>query len=270
LPPRARERISWQTALLPLLRSRSAVTRLALFCAVACVLVLTGGIHAAHAKTAVIAGPQRLEVLGEPDAFFYRPKGHGLKPVIVYLHGRGNNPEDDCRNWAKVATQFGWVLCPQGPEDRGGGARAWNNNAVAGEEIVSKSLAALHAKYRGRVQTRGNVLIGFSEGAFVAMQLGIHQPKTWNRWLILAASDQYWLGDASSLLHDERRNIHKVYLLTGENDGVAENTTRVGELVKAQKISVRVKIAPGMGHEVPGDRMITTYRRPLLWLTSTR
>jgi predicted esterase len=273
LPQNARRRICWQTALPhPLALTASALSRLARLaqlCALACALLMTVGAHEAGAKTAVMAGPQRLEVDGGPDAFYYRPKGRGLKPVIVYLHGRGNNPEDDCRNWAKVATQFGWVLCPQGPEDRGGGSRAWDNNAVAGEEIVTKSLQALHTKFRGRVQTRGNVLIGFSEGAFIAMQLGIHQPKTWNRWLILAANDQYWLGDAATRLHDERRDIRKVYLLTGENDGVAESTTRVGELVKAQKIPVRVKIAPGMGHEVPGDRMITTYRRPLLWLTST-
>jgi predicted esterase len=233
-------------------------------------LVLAGTARVAEAKAPVVAAPQRLEVPGEPEAFFYRPKGHGLKPVIVYLHGRNSNPEDDCRKWAKVATQFGWVLCPQGPEDRGGGARAWNNNAPVGQEIVGKSLSALHTKYRGRVQTRGNVLIGFSEGAFIAMQLGIHEPKTWSRWLILAASDQYWWGDVPSLLHDERKDIRKVYLLTGENDGVAENTARVGEMVKAEKIPVRVKIAPGMGHEVPADRMVTMYRRPLLWLTSSK
>lgn len=252
--------------------TRSGIARLTrlVACAAMCALSVMLVGRAAHAKTASIAGPQRLEVLGEPDAFFYRPKGHGLKPVIVYLHGRGNNPEDDCRKWAKVATPFGWLLCPQGPEDRGGGSRAWNNNATVGQDIVDKSLAALHAKYRGRVQTRSNVLIGFSEGAFIAMQLGIHEPKTWNRWLILAANDQYWWGDAPTMLHDERRDIRKVYLLTGENDEVAENTGRVREIVKAQKIPVRMKIPPGLGHEVPGDRMITMYRRPLLWLTSSR
>lgn len=247
----------------------SSFARLASASLFVCTLLVSTWGRTAYAKTAAIANPQRLEVPGEPDAFYYRPLGRGLRPVIVYLHGRGNNPEDDCRKWAKVATQFGWVLCPQGPEDRGGGSRAWNNNAVLGQEIVGKTLSALHAKYRGRVQTRGNVLIGFSEGAFIAMQLGIHEPKTWSRWLILAANDQYWWGDAPTLLHDERKDIRKVYLLTGQNDGVAENTERVGEMVKAQKIPVRVKIAPGMGHEVPGDRMITTYRRPLLWLTST-
>jgi predicted esterase len=253
---------------LPQLTPRLAVFATAL--ALTWVLLAALSPRTAHAKVAATPDPTRLEVPGAPDAFFYRPKGRGLKPVIVYLHGRGGNPEDDCRKWARVATPFGWVLCPQGPDDKGGGARAWDNNAVAGEDIVKKSLSALHTKFKGRVQTRGNVLIGFSEGAFIAMQLGIHEPKTWNRWLILAANDQYWWGDVPNLLHDERKDIRKVYLLTGENDAVAENTTRVGAMVKAQKIPLKVKIAPGMGHEVPGDRMITTYRRPLLWLTSPK
>jgi predicted esterase len=221
----------------------------------------------ASAKSVEAVGaPQHLEVPGHEDAFYYRARGKGLKPVIIYLHGRGGNPEEDCRKWARVGTQFGWVLCPQGPEDRGGGARSWANNPSAGKDIIDASLQALRAKYHHRVQLRGNVLIGFSEGAFIAMQVGLHDPKTWSRWLILAANDQYWWGDAPQLLHDARKKIHRVYLLTGANDEVAENTERVGEMVKAEKIPVRVKIEPGMGHEVTADRMVTNYRRPLLWL----
>jgi len=246
------------------LRPRSL---LAYFAALFAVLGLVGPAQAKSTGSA-LGDPQRLEVPGQPDAFYYRPRGKGQKPVVIYLHGRGGNPEEDCRKWAKVATQFGWVLCPQGPEDRGGGARAWANNPIAGKEVIDKSLAALREKFHHRVQTRGNILVGFSEGAFIAMQVGLKDPKTWNRWLILAANDQYWFGDAAALLHGDRRSIRRVYLLTGENDEVAENTARVGEMVKAEKIPVRVKIAPGMGHEVPGDRMISTYRRPLAWLAS--
>jgi len=31
-----------------------------------------------------------------------------------------------------------------------------------------------------------------------------------------------------------------------------------------------MRIVPGMGHEVPGDRMVSTYRRPLAWLMSRK
>jgi predicted esterase len=213
-----------------------------------------------------VGEPLRLDVEGQPTAYYYKPRVRGLRPVLMYLHGRGGNPAEDCRKWARVATQFGWVVCPQGPEDRGGGNRAWNNSVPAGKEILDATLHALREKYRGRVQTRNNVLIGFSEGAFIAMQVGLHDPRTWSRWLILAANDQYWWGDTANVLHENRRKFKRIYLFTGENDEVAQNTVRVGEELKKERIPVKVKIAPGLGHEIPGDRMITTYRRPLLWL----
>ncbi len=235
----------------------------------ALVALLTLTPKSAWAKGQLSSGdPQRLEVPGQPDAFFYRPKARGLRPILMFLHGRGGNPEEDCRKWAKVATQFGWVVCPQGPEDRGAGARAWNNSIPAGKQITDAAVTALRAKFKGRVQTRGNVIIGFSEGAFIAMQLGVHDPQKWSRWLILAANDQYWWGDAPALLKESRGKVKRVFLFTGESDEVAENTKRVGDLVKSAKIPVKVKIAPGTGHEIPGDRMVTNYRRPLLWLTS--
>ena len=246
----------------------SAALALLLVPAVLLVLFMPG--RALAKGGSVVPDPQRIEVPGYPDAFFYKPHVKGLRPVLMYLHGRGGNPLEDCRKWARVGTQFGWVVCPQGPEDRGGGSRAWNNSVPAGQQIMNATLQALREKYRGKVQLRNNVLIGFSEGAFIAMQVGLHDPQTWSRWLILAANDQYWWGDTQALLHDNRRRYKRVYLFTGENDEVAQNTVRVGDALKAAKIPVRVKIAPGMGHEIPGDRMITNYRRPLLWLINAK
>ena len=230
--------------------------------------VLFGGEVVAWAKSAhKVADPKRLEVPGYADAFYYRPRGgRGMKPVIVYLHGRGGNPEEDCRKWARVGTQFGWMLCPSGPEDRGNGDRGWANNAQVGGEVAKAALESLRAEFKRRVQLKGNVLIGFSEGAFVAMQVGIRDPQTWSRWLILAANDQYWFGDAKALLDENRKRIRRVYLLTGETDEVAPNTLRVADILKDAKVPHKVHIAPGMGHEVPGDRMRSTYRRPLAWL----
>ncbi len=234
-------------------------------------LLLSVSSGAAWAKAAAgPVAPQRLSVPDSPDAYFYRASGKGLKPVLVYLHGRGGNPAEDCRKWAKVGTQFGWVLCPQGIEDRGGGSRSWANDVGSAERIVQKSIAALRAKYKGRVQTRNNILIGFSEGAFIAMQMGIKSPAAFSRWLILAANDSYWFGETPAKIEQHRRQLKRVFLLTGESDGVAENTKRVGSILKRAKIPVRVKIQPGMGHEIPAERMVTNYRRALMWLASAK
>ena len=223
----------------------------------------------AAAKTgAAIGEPLRIEVEGAPDAYYYKPRAKGPRPILMYLHGRGGNPAEDCRKWAKVGRQFGWVVCPSGPDDSGNGGRSWGSGDAA--KIIDGTVAALRAKYRGRVQRRGNVLIGFSEGAFIAMQVGLKEQSTWTKWLILGASDQYWQQDVTEALDVEKRKVRRVYLLTGENDGVAANTVKVGDTLKKNKVPVKVKLVPGMGHEVPSDRMVSTYRRPLAWLVAAK
>lgn len=224
----------------------------------------------AQAKTgAAIGEPMRLEVPGSPAAFYYKPRAKGPKPILMYLHGRGANPAEDCRKWAKVGSQFGWVVCPAGPGDNGNGGRTWSDPGSA-QKVIDGTVEALRAKYKGRVTRRGNVLIGFSEGAFVAMQIGLKDQTTWTKWLILGASEQYWGGDVSEALDTEKRKVRRVYLLTGENDGVAQNTVKVGDTLKKNKVPVKVRLVPGMGHEVPGDRMVSTYRRPLAWLVAAK
>ena len=51
---------------------------------------------------------------------------------------------------------------------------------------------------------------------------------------------------------------------------VYPNTVKVGEALKKVKVPVMVKLVPGMGHEVPSDRMVSTYRRPLAWLAAAK
>lgn len=220
--------------------------------------------RSAFAKTASIGEPLRIEVPGAPDAYYYKPRAKGQQPVIMYLHGRGGNPAEDCRKWARVGTQFGWVVCPSGTTTAEGG-RSWGDGNA--QHVVDNTLKALREKYHSKVQLHGNVLVGFSEGAWAAMNVGLNEQSTWSRWLILGAASQYW-GDVTEAFDKDKRHVKKVYLLTGENDGVAKSTLAVGETLKKFKVPNKVKLVPGMGHEVPSDRMVSTYRRPLAWLTA--
>jgi poly(3-hydroxybutyrate) depolymerase len=41
--------------------------------------------------------PLTLEVPGFPDAYYYKPRSKAQKGILMYLHGRGGNPYEDCR-----------------------------------------------------------------------------------------------------------------------------------------------------------------------------
>jgi predicted esterase len=242
--------------------------RAVLFCLSALSLVLV--VHPPLASGADDLGrPRKLDLAGSAPAYYYPPDGgRGLQPVLLFLHGRGGNPERDCAKWGRVAREFGWVVCPSGPEDRGAGARGWANNWTAAKSVVDKAMAALREKFGRRVQLRGNTLIGFSEGAYVAMNVGVREPEVFNRWLILAANDVYWGGEGQDELEKRYARIKRVYLLTGEHDEVVGETRRVFHLLDDAGVHVMLRIPEGLAHEIPEDRMRTLYRRPLRWLNA--
>ena len=224
----------------------------------------------AFARGAELGPPSVLDVPGEAHAFFYPPRVKGKRPLIVWLHGRSGDPERDCQKWAKVATDIGWVLCPSGPEARGGGMRGWNNSWPGAKRSVDAAVAAFGAKFGKRIKPHANILIGFSEGALVAMNVGVREPDTFSRWLILAANDVYWGGEGVSELRKGKKQLRRVYLLTGEKDGVVENTRRVHKTIEQEGVRVRLWTPSDIGHEVPERRMREFYRKPLRWLAGLK
>jgi predicted esterase len=212
------------------------------------------------------SAPRELAVPGHAKAFYFPPAKGTSKRVLLWLHGRGAHVAEDCAKWGPVARKFGWLLCPQGDEDRGGGARGWANNAEQGRDNVAKALGALRKKSKNAIEPGRHVLIGFSEGAFVAMQLGVHETSTWSRWLILAANDGYWLGDGVTRLHEQRKALRRVVLLTGVSDEVAPETRRTFAILERERVTAKLMIVPELGHEVPAPRMHALYNYPLRWL----
>lgn len=214
------------------------------------------------------AGLQRLALSGSSPVYYYAPTGPGrksLKPVLFYLHARGGEPASACRRWAPVARRLGWLVCPGGPYPYGNG-RTWNNDWAAGRRIVFAALKTLREKYGRRVQLYGNTLIGFSEGAHVAMNVGVRHSRKFNRWLILGASDEYWGGAGLQALRRNRSRIRRVYLITGEQDQIVERTRTVRQWLRRERIATRISTPDTLGHEVKLDAHRGLYRMALSWL----
>jgi predicted esterase/LysM repeat protein len=211
---------------------------------------------------------QELALPGNQRAFYYEPTGAGrlaMRPLLVYLHGRGGNPEEDCKRWAPVARRLGWLVCPSGPSPYGSG-RTWDNNWPAANQITMGAVQALRSRYGRRVQLYGNTLVGFSEGAYAAMNVGVREPHTFNRWLILAASTHYWGGAGLEALESARDRVRRVFLLTGEHDEVADATRAVEAWLRKARVTTRVSFPKDMGHELALDRKPFLYAQALRWL----
>ncbi len=215
------------------------------------------------------AEPGTLSITGSAPAYYYEPTGPGhlgLRPVIMYLHGRGAHPESECLRWAKVARRMGWVVCPSGQEDRGAGARGWDNNWPGAHPVVMRALNALREKFGRRVQLYGNTLVGFSEGAYVAMNVGVREPHAFSRWLILAADADYWGGMGVVELEKNRSSVKRVYLVTGKLDMVSESTLQVRRFIEKAGVPVRMSMPEDMGHEVRLETKPAMYQAALRWL----
>ncbi len=219
-------------------------------------------------KTSDPSGMRTMTVGASSSVYYYPPTGpnrFGMRPVLVYLHGRGGDPVADCRRWAPIARRFGWLVCPSGPVAHNGG-RAWNNSWPAGHGLVMASIQALRHEYGRRVQLYGNTLIGFSEGAYVAMNVGVREPRTFNRWLILGADVSYWGGAGVEALKDARSRVRRVALITGGRDMVVDDTRTVAGWLEKAKVPIRVQTPDTLAHEVALERMPGLYESALRWL----
>jgi LysM repeat protein len=214
------------------------------------------------------SAPRRLALPGNSPVYYYTPTGPGrktLKPVVFYLHGRGGEPARACRRWARVARRVGWLVCPGGPYAYASG-RTWNNDWTAGRRVVFAALKRLRREYGRRVQLYGNTLVGFSEGAHVAMNLGVRYPRTFNRWLVLGASDAYWGAEGIRALRRARSRVRRVFLITGEQDQILERTRTVRDWLRHEHIATRMATPDALGHEVALETHRGLYRTALNWL----
>lgn len=215
------------------------------------------------------AGMQRLEIAGIGPAYYFEPTGpshNSMRPVIVYVHGRGADPAQYCKRWARVARNLGWLICPSGPEDRGDGKRGWSNNWLSGRHAVMGAIDGLRKKYGRRVQLFGNTLVGFSEGAYVAMNVGLREPHTFNRWLILGADTDYWGAAGVATLPEAKGRVRRVYLITGRHDDVVGDADEVRKWLVKAGVPVRVSTPKDMGHEVALETKPAMYQAALRWL----
>lgn len=157
------------------------------------VLVLSAVLSVAWPAHAEIV---QLEVEGfRPAVAVVPPPSDMKRPLIVALHGNYDRPEWQCGVWTHIAGPDVFVLCPRGvprtdaPRD----AERWTWDGLAKtRKEVDAALAALDARYSGKIEERAAILVGFSLGATMAARIGSESPERFSRLVLVEGGESVW------------------------------------------------------------------------------
>jgi predicted esterase len=110
---------------------------------------------------------ERLALADGGSAYVTPPVGaREPRPLIVAVHGAGDRPEWACGGWRLAASDYPFVVCPQGVK-MDALRFAWDAPHTI-EQRVEGALDAVRARFGPYVATGPVIYVGFSQGATMA------------------------------------------------------------------------------------------------------
>jgi predicted esterase len=180
-------------------------------------------------------------------------------PLIVALHGKDMDPIDLCELWKEEGRAQGWLACPAGNAP-GGASFDWGGPTADRIDALDAQLASIDGVYGSLIDhERGDILVGFSRGAFLARDLVYARPGRF-RGLIL-------LGAAATLDADRLRaaGIRRVVLAAGDRDDARRTMLGAADRLAARGLPARFMGLGDIPHALPPD-LARVMKQALAWV----
>ncbi|ARN83486.1 alpha/beta hydrolase [Methylocystis bryophila] len=178
--------------------------------------------------------------------------------LVVLLHGpdsRGEAIINHALNWAPTMPKAEF-LAVEAPFVSPSGGRRWSDASGSRDLDVSASLLDKFLDdmlAQRRLPESHLALVGFSDGARLALQVGLRRPKP-----IAAIVSFSGAIEEDDALFQEIRVRPPVLMIHGEADATAPFAamTATKERLKALGVPVKSLRRPGLGHEMDDDGVI--------------
>jgi len=169
------------------------------------------------------------------------------RPAIVYLHGMWSSPEDSCAWFEPAAAPYGFLVCPRGNAPLGEG-KMWTGTYASVAPSIHAALDAAGSLAPGKLdRSAGGTLMGYSNGAYFAAEVALHEPGRWTGLVLLSMHLEL---DASRL---RAAGVQRVVLAAGDKDVTSASMKALAEALDAGGLPSRfVSLGPA-GHELPRD-----------------
>jgi predicted esterase len=194
-------------------------------------------------------------------ALVYPPKAESPspRPVTVLLHGMCGHPQSACGPFVDVATSRGWLVCPRGQDECGGGTR-WRLRGGEDARLVDASVLALAQQRDGAVdRTAPRLIVGFSLGGTAAVQIAEASHGVYAGLVVIASLVH---PDAGRLL---RAGVKRVVLAAGDLDMTSAPLQEDARILARLGLPVRFVSLGRFGHGYPAD-MAERMREPMQWV----
>jgi predicted esterase len=163
------------------------------------------------------AAPFQLEAqAGELGVVVYPATTPGPHRVTVVLHGMCGEPLNTCSHFAGEVTESEHLVCPRANQRCEGGGASWSSSGFEQqiERAVVRAEAALGEAVDG---SQGRTLIGYSLGAFRALDVAQHGAGKYPRVMLVGAR----LAPSPKLLREN--GVERLLLSAGAFDMTYEH-----------------------------------------------
>jgi predicted esterase len=126
------------------------------------------------------------ETESEPGVVVYPAQTPGVHRVTVLLHGMCGEPQNACRHFAPQVTAEQHLICPRASRRCDGGGSTWPQTGFE-QKIERAVLRAQAALAQGVDESHGRTLIGYSLGAYRALELAQHGAGKYPRVMLIGA-----------------------------------------------------------------------------------
>lgn len=182
-----------------------------------------------------------------PELLVYPPQAvNKALPVVLFLHGMCDTPENECPLIADSITELAWLVCPRGDTVCPGGGATWSYQKR--RTLPEAVLARVKGTFGDRIDPHGaHTLAGFSLGALAAVD-AVAQGTTSFRHLVLMGAK---IEPTVAML--QRSNVTDVVLMAGQWDMMYAHMSRKARALRHATLTTTFVDLGPVGHWFPKD-----------------
>jgi predicted esterase len=200
------------------------------------------------ARTARAEVIELAETATEPGVVIVPAEGPGPHRVRVVLHGMCGSPTNICRYFAGDFSKDEHLICPRASARCDGGGSSWPQ--VGFSEQIEKAVARAELALGDAVdESHGRTLVGYSLGAYRALELAHHAAGKYPRVMLIGAK----IAANQKLLREN--GVTRLLLSAGAFDMTHDQMRRESQRLAKGGMTARFLDLGQVGHQfTPGIR----------------